>query len=414
MQMRKDFLITAIGIGGGQLVLFVFTPFLARTYTPDEFGVYAAIVALATVLASISSLRYDAAIAVVSEKSVASMAGLSILLPVLICPLLLGMLIICSQYIPAIMRVFSSGTEFLVGGIALLQGMVLSILALCARRGEFPLAAAMRMAQPVVFVAGALLVVGSLPIALGLSWLIALLLGVAILKSGSIHLGLNDMKAPALENWRFPVLFAPVSLLDNVTLTLPLLAIISVYGENQGGNYSQVQRLLGAPLLLLGMAVGQVFVKHAGDSLRRALPVWTVFRKALKSLFLSAAILLVLTYLAGEWALSLLLGPGWRTDTLFLVLVLLPILFRTCVSPLSSVFLLCKKLPLLASWQVSYFIAITIAVILGSKLDSLDAYLVALAIGELVMYAIYLGLAIMVVRRSDILQMRTGGNGKCV
>ena len=400
-RMRKDFIITAFGIGGGQLVLLAFTPFLARVYSPDEFGAYAAVMALAAVLASVSSLRYETSIPVVSENDIAAIGRLAVILPFIICPLMLAAITGFEVLFPSFGQAIPSGSRVIVAIVGTLQGVVAVAYALCTRHGQFVVASALRMLQPVAFVAGALFLFGDLQTGLAFSWAITLAVGVYQFRSLKLISGWKETFRVASREWRYPVLFAPVSLLDNLTLAIPLLSIVAIFGEHDAGNYAQAQRLIGAPMLLIGMATGQVFFKHTGDRMRNSLPLETIFFKTFKGLSILGIGLLILVWIDGEWIASLLLGKGWRVNTIFLLLVVLPIVFRATVSPLTSIFLICNKLKVVAGWQVSYFLMMGIIVLLASKRLSFEGYLFAIMLGEMFMYSCYFLLAVMVVRQFD-------------
>lgn len=408
--MRKDLFVTALGIGGGQLVVLAFTPLLARAYSPSDFGVYAAIVALATIVASVSSLRYETAITVVSTKDVSAVSRLAIVLPLFICPLLVAGVVIGTQFLPRGFATMPRGMELIVGGVALLQGGVSVAYALCTRGGYFGMASVLRIVQPAAFVVGALLLIDNLPYALIFSWAMALGLAAYVFKGVPLFSATAGTLTVARKNWRYPVLYAPVSLLDNLTLAMPVLVIVSVFGGEPAGNYSQVQRLLGAPMLLIGMAVGQVFLKHAGDRLRGAMPLGTIFNKIFGILCLGSTGLLLVICVCGDWIVALMLGKGWRADTGYLVLVVLPVLFRTAVSPLTSVFLLCEKIRLVAMWQMSYFLVMAAIALVAAQGAAFDDYLKVLVFGEFFMYSAYFWLAFAVVRRFDDSLVYRGGN----
>ena len=83
--MRRDLLINAAGIGVGQLVVLLATPFLARIYSPSEFGQYAVLSAAAGVIATISSLRFDVALPAVSDDHVRPLFHIALALPFVVC-----------------------------------------------------------------------------------------------------------------------------------------------------------------------------------------------------------------------------------------------------------------------------------------------------------------------------------------
>jgi O-antigen/teichoic acid export membrane protein len=399
--MRRDLVISAAGIGAGQFIVLLSTPVLARIYTPAQFGVYAAIVSCAAVIASVSSLRFDSAIPVVPAEDVSAISRLALILPVVVGPMVVSIVTLLPEGINQLKLSLTDGAWFAIAVVAVMQGVTATANSLCTRRGDFVLAALIKVVQPIAFAATAWLLVRDLSFALAISWIVALLVGLRAFRGVGLVTGWRDSTDAYRRAWRYPVIFAPVSLLDTLTQALPLLAIVSIFGGADGGNYSQVQRLIGAPLMLVGLAVGQVFLKHAGDLIRTSNSLTPLFLRVLRNLALLACLIVTIVVVAGDWALALFLGHGWRTDTMFLVLVILPVVFRTIVSPLSSVFLLHSRIGLAALWQATYFLVTASVIFFGRSSVSLDYLLAALVCSEFLMYSVYFFLAYSLVRRVD-------------
>lgn len=409
--MRRDLLVTASGAGLGQIVVLLATPLLARIYSPGQFGVYAAIVSFAGVVATISALRYETAIPVVPTDEVPIISRLALLLPLFVAPLLVSAVALTPQAVALLKGNISREGAFVIAAVATIQGMIAVANALCTRRGEFVLAAFIRVLQPIGFVVIACLFVQDLSHALIASWLVAFLGGLYTFRNINFFSGWKSTVATCLRAWRYPVLYAPVSMLDTLTLALPVLAIITIFGDTNAGNYSQVQRLIGAPLLLVGLAVGQVFFKYAGDLLRSGQPLRPLFFKIFKNLLLLAIAIIAFVFIAGEQIITVFLGSAWRTDRTFLILVIAPVVFRSLISPLSSVFLLCHRIKTLAVWQFFYFVVTVIVIVIAQVELSFDGFLVALLCSEFAMYAIYFALASTVVHQADAIQGRDTANG---
>src|SRR3972149_7615232 len=64
---KLDVISLASGTIVGQVLTILASPFLARLFDPEAFGIFALITAIAAVLAAVSTLQYDQAI-VLPEK----------------------------------------------------------------------------------------------------------------------------------------------------------------------------------------------------------------------------------------------------------------------------------------------------------------------------------------------------------
>jgi O-antigen/teichoic acid export membrane protein len=206
--------------------------------------------------------------------------------------------------------------------------------------------------------------------------------------------GWRESREAVRRMWRFPAISAPMALLDTLALAMPLLVIASSFGDQAAGNYAQVQRLIGAPLVLVATAGGQVFLKYAGDRFRAAESVMPLIRRFVLYMAGLAVLVLIAVALVGQPLLRMLIGNQWRTDTGFLVLALLPVICRVIGSPVSSVLILTHRLTALATWQICYFVTTAATLFAGARWLDFEGLLAALAINEFLLYGAYLSLSI--------------------
>ena len=396
--IRRDLLLTVFGIGAGQAILLVAMPFLARAYGPAAFGTYSVTVAVAGVIATVSALRFDLAVSGAVDTDVASLTRASFLLPLIVVPLAIGILALPLQLGLTARLPYRSGDLPLIGVIAFFQGWVLVGSGLSTRFGAFAVLAAAKIVQPLVFALTALLVFDNLPLSMAIGWIIALISTTPSLRRISIRTGWQDTIEAVKRMWRFPAISAPMALLDVLALSLPLLIIASLFGDRSAGNYAQVQRLIGAPLVLVATAGGQTFIKHAGDRIRAAIPVLPLLVRFVLAMLALVGVVTLAVAVAGHAVLTILVGSEWRTDTEFLLLALLPVLCRVIASPVSSILILTNRIGTLGLWQISYFAITATTLLVASNRLGFDGTLAALAVSEFVMYSIYLFLSVRAAR----------------
>lgn len=396
-KMRKDAIIAAAGIAGGQGIVVLATPVLARIYSPAEFGEYGALVAVAGVIATVSALRFDVAIPAVSDDEVMPLFQVALIAPIVVCSIF-GVI---AAFVPSEILVRVGMPAALLWGVlvvALLQCSLAVCQAMLLRQGEFFRGAILRVVQPLVFVAIAVMYTSSLFFALVSGWVIAIVTALIVARIKSPVITWRQTLEVFRGAWRYPLISAPMALLDTLSLALPLLFIVDAFGNQAAGNYSQMQRLIAAPLLLMGVATSQVFFKHAGDKFRRGEAVEPLLRRVVALLAVSGALLAAAIWLVGEPLMHLLLGDAWRTDTRFILLVSVPVLIRVTVSPVSSVFLITNRVGLGAFWQLGYFMLTIGLLVFARGRLSLDEFLMAYVMCELFAYLCYFGLAIAAAR----------------
>ncbi|HJV74592.1 MAG TPA: oligosaccharide flippase family protein [Noviherbaspirillum sp.] len=392
--MRRDFFITALGIGIGQLIVLLATPFLVRIYTPGQFGQYASLIALSSVIATGASLRLDIALPALHDEEFTTISRLAFLLPVAVVPLICFLLPIRGLSAFSFFKGIESISLTQLWLVSCFQGMAAVAIGYCTRQGYFSTNAAIKILQPAIFVFTAMFWhAAGLENAVVISWIAAVAIGAIALSTVGWDKSWKGTLKAVTKKWEYPVISMPVAILDTMTQALPLLFIVSVFGEDTGGNYSQMQRLVAAPLLLTGVAISQVFYKHAGDLHRKNASVFLLLRKTVMALAMIGVILAIAVMLIGHPLMHLVLGDRWRTDTYFILLVLLPVVFRISVSPVTSIFLVCDRVALGAFWQVTYFFSTFAVLTLSVRRFKLDDFLLVFVASEFVMYSLYFVLA---------------------
>ena len=405
--LRKIFLthtlINAAGIAIAQSLVFLATPYLARRYSLAEFGIYASLVAVGNVFAHAAALRFDTALPSVESGEVAPVYRLALLSCLF--TFLFGLAAVALnlyRHLPWPQSLSAKELAFLCVTGGTLQGLIIISSAVLVRSGRFPQIALLRIAQQGGYVLFAVLAVpGGLPMAFILGLGMTAAMGLSMSWRQALEPASLPLKKAACKFWEYPVINMPMSILDTLTLAMPLLFIVQHHGEAAAGNYSQVQWLAAAPLILCASAITQVFYKHAGDVARSGNSPRALMWKTVRGLALIGAALILLVSVFGEPAFALFLGKGWRTDSHYLLLVLLPAIFRVNVAPITSIFMVTEQIRLGALWQLMYAAATWSMLSYAGPRLSLDGLLLAVLVNELMLFTLYLWMADVAVRRYE-------------
>jgi teichuronic acid exporter len=387
-------LVVAFGVGMGPLVQLIATPFLARLFTPAEFGQLALFLSSVSVLIAISCLRYELAIAVVEDESVNASVwvALSSTLVLFVVMLLLVAVGIPQALFPAFAALGAEawGVPFVgaSGGIVLV-GSYLTL-----RQSRYYRNAAMRSAQAVLFVAVALgsSNVGLVRASIISSLIVGAVVMVYLLKVIS-PVAKYQIRSLGIRFRDYPLLLTPTSLLDAVALAVPVFFISTAYGLEATGQYTQIQRLIGAPLILAGVVVGQLFLKQSAELFRSGESSRPLVWKSIGALSIVALAMMAMLFIAGEPLCKVILGDAWRVDMKFLIMVATPFLFKSVISPVSTVFITHNKVGSGVKWQISYFISTITVLYFASRYVIFDSFLIIYAIHEAIHYSVYLLMA---------------------
>jgi O-antigen/teichoic acid export membrane protein len=385
----------AVGTGVGQGLVLLATPILARMYPPEAFGTLALLITVSNVAMSVACLRFDIAIPSAGKESVrglliASIAGASALGVLAAVATAWG----AGQSWAARHAGDLLGHPLLVGACIVLVGLNQAAGAWLLRRARYGGVAALRVAQGGMF---ALLAVARLT---GLLWAHALSF------AGGVFVAWQTFRDRAGRPWvevaadhrQFPLYGLPGAVLDVVGYSVSIWVVAASYGRGAAGEYSQIQRLIGAPLMLLSVSLGQVMLRQTAELVGDRAELKRLLAQTLRMLAGLAALGLVLLALAGEPALRWILGPGWRVERELVVLVAAAVFVRACVSPLSVVLLTLRRFRLALIWQAAYFTSAVLLMPWIAGRVTFDGYVRFYAAHELAFYGAYLYLIFFAVR----------------
>lgn len=377
----RNVLVLTGGTAFAQLLVVAASPLLTRMYRPEDFGTLAVYASLLSVLAVIASLRYELAILLPdTEEDTANIMVLSLLT-------LVGMTMLTG----ALVWVFGDVLIQQVNAPALRPYLWLLPCSLCGvglyqilnywsvRKREFGRVAATKvrqsMAQVITQIVCGLMVWRPL----------GLLLGDAIGRiGGSVTLARNvfqtdraalkavsgiRMKQMAVRYKRFPLLTSFSSLFNSAGLQLPPLLLVMFFGTQIGGFYALVQRVVGAPMTMVGQSVAQVFF---GESARLArenpVALKKLYFKAASKLFLLGGIPIGLLASIAPWAFELIFGDEWREAGIYIQIMALGFIAQFVVVPLSQTLNMLERQGVQLVWDIFRFVVIIGGLVLSAVL----------------------------------------------
>ncbi len=160
----------------------------------------------------------------------------------------------------------------------------------------------------------------------------------------------------SLANYRqFPKFAMPSELFNHFSIQLPILLLIPFFGASAAGLYFLPQKLMSAPLNLLGNAISQVFFKDAAD-IRHHPQMLTRFSTDLfRKLFSFGIVPFSIILFFGKEIFSFVFGVKWLQAGIFAQMIS-PWLFLVFVfSPLSSLFMVKNELKLSLKLNILLF-----------------------------------------------------------
>lgn len=380
------------GMAAGQLVIVASSPLLTRLYTPTELGVFAVLSAYISILGPVVTLRLEAPILLERDERAAIRATLLCLLATVAVTLLLmaaGTGLGVLGWSPAHWS-HLGGLVWLVPLGVLLYGLAQPFTHWSLRQGEVRINSVTQVVQSVVQVGTqlALGVLGWGAAGLGLGYVLGLLprcvwRSAATRRTFWARLRRDDLRAMPATAWqhrRYPIMATPSMLLRLGAQFLPPIIITALYGPAVGGMFGLGQRVLTAPVRMLGLATSQAFLAEAGELDRaglRRLFTTTLARFAILGLLWTVPLLLLAPQL-----FALVFGRDWRMAG-EIVQVMMPLhLARFVVVPVSQV------LNVIGRHDLDLALAVAIVAAMAAGFGGAQL----LALGPLAAVALYSGL----------------------
>ena len=289
-------------------------PALTRLYTPDDFGQYALIWAVATNLAVVACARYEFALPL--EKS----ARVAALLMALCARLLLATT--AASTLLALVLLFwrDMALAWLLPAGVLAIGATQWLTLWATRSQRFGLLSAARLVQQGggavlqvllgLFTAGPVgLLAGPIVAGLGAAWLLA-----RPAPQGGwrrlVRQPLTRLKAMAARHRDFPLYNTPHAFIGALQDTLTLLLIAAWAGDAAAGFWALALRYLKAPATLLGGALSQALYPQLLQA-RSAAEARSLVRRTMLALALLAAPLAAVLLLWGPDLFTWIFGTQW-------------------------------------------------------------------------------------------------------
>lgn len=372
---------------------------IARLYAPQEFGLFAAWLGAASMLAVALTFRYEMALALEGDgeprRTGATAVLCAVLLGTLVTSLLLGLCFALN-----LVNIPHARLWLTVPAAAALMAVAQTWQAWAAADGSYRRLSLMRITQAAC-VTGAQILCGlAAPDAfsLAMAHLGGVACGVAIafwqlpLAWKSFRgLGWSDgALAFCRRHRRMPLLSLPADLVNAAVSQLPLLIVTSRFGADVGGWLALTLRMLGGPISLLGAAVLDVFRRQAAQSFRERGECRAEYVRTFKVLGAASLVFVLILTPFSETLFRFGFGERWVAAGTIATWLLPLFAMRFVASPLSYMFYVADKQHVDLVWQLT-LLGVTLASLLlpADYASALQLY----SLGYSAMYVAYLFLS---------------------
>lgn len=390
------------------LLMLVTTPFLTRLYTPEAYGYFSFLNAVATNFATFASLGYPLAMVLApTSKEFYNLMVLSLLLMIIACLIISGVLIFFSNLIIPFPATTDSNVYLL---FLIASCLIFSLMNIFPRwnawRNQFRQGASINV----------LVNIGSRTTSLAIGFFSSYQFGIIAGELTGKVLGLiANLKINFFKEWNdikelvrkeeiilvlkkykdYPRYILTSNYLSGVIGQIPIFIFPFFFEVNILGSYSLAIGMLSLPVLLISVPLSTVFLKKISDLKQKDEHQVSVF---VERLFKGLALISILPFVVlTVWApdlFMLIFGQQWERAGFFASILAFYGMFEFLQVSLQGTMLVHKKEKALfrySLFQVALILMLFLPGILRNEpVEAILGYTVARVIGSLVMISNFL------------------------
>ena len=378
-----------LGTGLSQLIPVLFSPFLARIYSPADFGNLAIFMAISILAAMVSSGLYEFGIVLPKvDNDAKNLLGGIVLLSSLFFVISSIGSIVAVQY-------FNYETFYYLVPFSIFFTVSLNVLSYWYNRfRKYKLLNFVRIFQAVVIVGGSFLFsgFGSFGLIYGYvagGFLVFSIFTVLFLKNIP-EMNWVDMKKQLILHSKFPKIMLPSSLMNTFSSYGPVFFIKRFYNSFTLGSYSMTSRVLTAPSSVISTAVGQIFFKDISEQHQNG-DIVGIRKQFYYSTLVLGAISVVCflpLFFFGKELMVFVFGTEWNNAGGYMEIIAIGSIVKFVVSPLSIILIVLGRINKLATWQTLYFCTTILVFVIGGFF-SIKTLLWIYTMHEIVLYLLY-------------------------
>ena len=378
-----------------QLVPLLVAPVLTRTFSPDQFGALALLMAWFNPLSYFASGRFDVAVVLPKEENESRHLVLGGILVAL--GLSLTVLVLQALFFAMGWRGEFSKTMFIILPLLLLFTGIYQPLSFYLQRHKRYRFLALSKVSQTSAIALASLLLGYMGYWSGLMW--GYLSGWIILGLVSLiyffNIGLHRELFPfegvkaTLKKYRdYPLINAPTSFLHALTISIPVFLISQYFSRADAGYLNLARQILIIPTSLIATAFSQVYFESFARAVREHQPVCGLLQSKMKPLFVLSLLFMVPLLFFAPQIFQWYFGSQWELSGKICATLAPVMAMQFLVLPVSSILPALGKIRVSAAWQFSYFLLILS--LWFFKDMSLNNFMVIYAIIDIIAYFVFL------------------------
>lgn len=392
--------ILALGAAASQALMLAAAPILTRLYAPDEFGILAVFMALLGLIGAVASLRYQCAVPFPkTDEEAAPLLSLGFGIVMIVGGLSLAVSLAFGQTLARMLGTLTLAPFFWLLTVSIVLVGIYELLHYWAlRRHAYEALAKTHVTRSALLVAVQLGGAGFGPISLLLGQATSQLVGVislfwwVVLDRMSLIRAVrrSDILDAAVRYRRFPMFDTFYSLLGVFAAQMPALLLTGFFGPAAAGLFALTQRVLAAPIVLVGDPVNNAFFAAVPDAQRQGMLGEKVTRLHATMVEIATPVALAVMF-AGPEVFAVVFGGAWRNSGGFAQWMALALYTQFLSGPLSSVFYALERQATAIRFQVASVVLRGSALMVGAWLGDLALAIALFALASAASDTLILG-----------------------
>ena len=396
MSLRRASALVIVGSGIGFGINLALTPLLSRLYTPETFGLFSTVIAAATSVVGISTLRLEVRAQASADTKETTALFRCALVASLVSSVLVGA-VAAAAVIAGANAVWLTAPLIVLAGSLQIVGAAMYVRHQSYRR---------------LGVANCVQGAGTGVVQVGLgavspsSWSLVMgFLAARLIWLSSVS-GLSRPNQDLRQTWarhgRFAAVAGTSAGLNSVAGQLIVILPALFGGAAATGALAMAIRLLVSPLAIIAQGVSAAALGEVGRRVRTAAPALKLVDKSIRGLLVVGLLPCAVAAVAGPYLVPHVLGQEWSETGTLLAYLAPGALAQFVGSPLGQLLNVAGHSRLLLRWDLLRLalLALSLGVPLASG-QSVEVAVIAYSAGQVVLYVVLVALVRRTLRRLE-------------
>jgi len=400
--VRNSFTLT-MGTAVAQGIPILFSPVLTRLFSPAEFGLYAIVTSITSIISVISTGKYETVILITrSKKDATNVIALALIISLLVSLLAIILFFPFSGVLIKILK--QPRLEHWIFVCPIISFFI-SIYQVynewCIKNSQF-----LHLSYNKIINSGSItfsnLLFGATKLTSG-GLVFGELLGRFISAISCVYSALRrDFEAFKQISWQrisrlakryssAPKYILPGQFLNTVAGQASVLMLAAFFGDTEVGYYSMTLMVLTVPASLISLTIRDVFRQRANEDYKRDKNCINIYRKTVQVTTISSILIFGLLFLILPDLFSFVFGQKWRVAGEYARLLCPTVMISFIGDSVWGMFIVAEKMKAVLIWQIQYLLLTVVSILIGYYwLKDMRMTLICFSAGRSIAYLISL------------------------